>query len=85
VPLNEKENLADLATALAIPIILVVGIKLGCINHSVLTVEAIKARQLSLHGWVANYIDPSMLFAKENIATITKRLQIPPMLECDYL
>ena len=81
VPLNEKENLADLATALAIPIILVVGIKLGCINHSLLTVEAIKARQLTLHGWVANLIDPEMQFLQENVQTITKQLQLAPMFE----
>jgi len=81
VPLNEKESFADLATALAIPVILVVGIKLGCINHSMLTVEAIKARQLSLHGWVANHIDPEMQFLQENIQAITSRLQLAPMLE----
>ena len=81
VPLNEKENLADLATALAIPIILVVGIKLGCINHSLLSAEAINARQLTLHGWVANHIDPEMPFQQENIQTITKQLQLAPMFE----
>ena len=81
VPLNEKENIADLAAALAIPVILVVGMKLGCINHSVLTVEAIKARQLSLHGWVANQIDPEMTFLQENIQAISKQLQLAPIFE----
>ena len=85
VPLNEKENLADLATALAIPIILVVGIKLGCINHSVLTVEAIKARQLTLHGWVANLIDPEMPFLQENIQAISKQLQLTPIFESKWV
>lgn len=85
VPLNEKENLVELASALAIPIILVVGIKLGCINHSVLTVEAIKARQLSLHGWVANLIDTDMPFQQENIQTITKQLQLAPMFESKWV
>ena len=81
VPLNEKDSLADLAEALAIPIILVVGMKLGCINHSLLTAEAIKARGLTLHGWVANHIDPNMTMRKENIETISEQLQLEPMFE----
>lgn len=85
VPLNEKENLADLAAALAIPVVLVVGIKLGCINHSVLTVEAIKARQLSLYGWVANLLDPEMPFLQENIQTITSQLQLAPLFESKWV
>lgn len=85
VPLNEKESLADLAVALAIPIVLVVGMKLGCINHSLLTAEAIKARGLTLHGWVANHIDPNMTMRKENIETITERLQLAPMFESRWV
>ena len=81
MPLNEKDSLADLAEALAIPIILVVGMKLGCINHSLLTAEAIKARGLTLHGWVANHIDPNMTMRKENIETISEQLQLEPMFE----
>ena len=81
VPLNEKENIADLAAALAIPMILVVGIKLGCINHSVLTTEAIKVRKLNFHGWVANHIDPEMPFLQENILAISKQLQLAPIFE----
>ena len=84
VPLNEKENLADLAAALAIPIILVVGMKLGCINHCLLSAEAIKARQLTLHGWVANHIDPEMPFLQENIQTLTKQLELAPMFESKW-
>lgn len=85
VPLNEKESLADLAEALALPIILVVGMKLGCINHSLLTAEAIKARGLTLHGWVANHIEPNMLMRIENIETITKKLNTEPMFEARWL
>ena len=81
VPLNDKETLADLASAFDIPIVLVVGIKLGCINHTLLTAEAIKARQLKLHGWIANHIEPNMLFAKENIVTIAKVLNMDCMFE----
>jgi dethiobiotin synthetase len=68
VPLNSKESMADLAAALNIPVILVVGMKLGCINHSLLTVEAIQARNLNLHGWIANKIAPDMPFCMENYA-----------------
>jgi dethiobiotin synthetase len=74
VPINDSENMADLAAALDIPIILVVGMKLGCINHSLLTAEAIKARNLTLHGWVANKIAPDMAYCDENIAAITQQL-----------
>lgn len=76
VPLNNKESMADLAVALNIPVILVVGMKLGCINHSLLTVEAIQARNLNFNGWVANQIAPEMPFLDENIATLTQRLQM---------
>jgi len=85
VPLNDEEDMADLAAALDIPIILVVGLKLGCINHSLLTVEAIKARKLSLHGWVANHIDPEMDMQKENIKTITQKLGMEPILVSEWV
>jgi dethiobiotin synthetase len=80
VPLNAKANMADLAIALGIPSILVVGMRLGCINHGLLTVEAIKSRGLALHGWIANHIDPEMDVQKENIQTITRQLGLEPML-----
>jgi len=80
VPLNENETLADLAVILNIPVILVTGIKLGCINHTLLTVEAIKKRNLCFHGWVANCIDPSMKATTENINTLTARLKAMPLL-----
>ena len=80
VPLNDKETLADLVAALHIPVIVVVGVKLGCINHTLLTVEAITARGLRLHGWVANHIDLKMEAAEENVATLIKRLGAAPML-----
>lgn len=85
VPLNQSETMADLAIALDIPTILVVGMRLGCINHSLLTVEAIKARGLTLHGWVANHIDPEMDMQKENIQTITKQLGLEPMLVSEWV
>lgn len=85
VPLNSSVSLADLAEALAIPVVLVVGMKLGCINHSLLTVEAIKVRGLTLHGWVANHIDPEMALVEENVQTITGRLGLPPLFESKWV
>ena len=84
VPLNQSENMADLTAALTIPIILVVGMKLGCINHSLLTVEAIKSRNLNLHGWVANHMDPEMPLLQENIQTISEQLRLAPIFESKW-
>jgi dethiobiotin synthetase len=80
VPLNATQSTADLALALNIPIILVVNIKLGCINHSLLTVEAIQARNLTLHGWVANRLDQNMHALAENEATLSQRIQAPKLI-----
>lgn len=77
VPLNETETLADLAIALAAPVVLVVGLRLGCLNHALLTAEAIAADGLVLAGWVANSIDPAMACRDENIATLRARLPAP--------
>ncbi|CAN4274988.1 BioD Dethiobiotin synthetase [Methylophilaceae bacterium] len=74
VPLNNSNDIADLAKALNIPIIVVVGIKLGCINHALLTIESIKARNCPIKGWVANLIDSQMQCASDNIASIEKKL-----------
>jgi len=59
VPLNEQATLADLAVKLALPVVLVVGVRLGCINHALLSVEAIKASGLPLYGWIANTVEPN--------------------------
>lgn len=72
--LNGEQTMADLAVALNIPAILVVGMRLGCINHTLLTVEAIEARKLTLHGWVANQIDPNMHALVENEAALIARI-----------
>ena len=77
VPLNENETIADLVDALNIPVILVVGIKLGCINHSLLTVEAILRRGQKLFGWIANIVDKDMLVADENISSLKQRIKQP--------
>lgn len=85
VPLNNKESMADLAATLDVPIILVVGMKLGCINHSLLTVEAIKSRNLQLHGWVANQIEPNMPMFEENEASLVVRIKQPKLFSLKYL
>ena len=77
VPINEHQDLGDLAGALQMPIILVVGLRLGCINHALLTVAAIAQRGLTLAGWVANTLDPNMPYLHENIDTLRARIQAP--------
>jgi dethiobiotin synthetase len=75
VPLTDTQDTADLAVALNLPVVLVVGMRLGCISHALLTAEAIAARGLHLAGWVANRVDPAMSFVDENIAAIRERLE----------
>jgi dethiobiotin synthetase len=77
VPLNDHETSADLAQRLALPVVLVVGMRLGCLNHALLTVEAIRARGLTVAGWVANHIDAAMAYADNNVATLSARLGAP--------
>lgn len=77
VPLAGRETLADLAVALGLPVILVVGVRLGCINHAVLTAEAIAHDGLHLAGWVANIVDPQTSRLEENLATLAERLPAP--------
>jgi dethiobiotin synthetase len=77
VPFSEGFDSADLAQQLGLPVVLVVGLRLGCINHALLTCEAIKARGLMLAGWVANEIDPEMRFADENIEALLLNIPAP--------
>lgn len=77
VPLGEHADTADLAARLRLPVVLVVGLRLGCLNHALLTAEAIAARGLALAGWVANHIDPAMPAAEENVAALRARLGAP--------
>jgi dethiobiotin synthetase len=74
VPLADQDNLSDLAIALKLPVILVVGVRLGCISHALLTAEAIARDGLQLAGWVANIIDPKTSRLEENLATLAERL-----------
>jgi dethiobiotin synthetase len=77
VPLGDGVDSADLAVRLDLPVILVVGMRLGCISHALLTAEAIAARGLTLAGWIANRIDPAMAHQQENIASLRQRLPAP--------
>lgn len=77
VPLNDEFDTADLAEQLALPVVLVVGLRLGCISHALLTVEAILARGLKLAGWVANETQADMAFADENVLALEQRIPAP--------
>jgi dethiobiotin synthetase len=77
VPLNDKHDTADLAQQLDLPVVLVVGLRLGCISQALLTLEAIQSRGLSVMGWVANTIDPDMGHLQGNIDTLRARIAAP--------
>lgn len=77
VPLNAHQTSADLVQALNIPVILVVGMRLGCLNHALLTQQAILSSGLKLAGWVANVIDPDMPYLNENIQSLKTRIHAP--------
>jgi dethiobiotin synthetase len=74
VPLNPRETMADLVRILRLPVILVVGVRLGCINHALLTVDAIRYDGLQLAGWVANILDDTMPALAENIDALKQRI-----------
>ena len=84
VPLNSSENAADLAYYFGLPVILVVGVRLGCMNHALLTAQAIRARGLKLAGWIANRIDPAMPVAEENVTALAERLAAPLLGEIEF-
>lgn len=77
VPLSATQDGADLAQALGLPVLLVVGLRLGCLNHAVLTAESITARGLRLAGWVVNHIDHDMPEQQANIDWLQSRLNAP--------
>jgi len=77
VPMDARYTLADLAVGLNLPVVLVVGLRLGCINHALLTAEAIASRGLTLAGWVGNSIDPGFERLAENLDTLGARLAAP--------
>ena len=74
VPLSDTVSIADLAVALQLPVVLVVGLKLGCLNHALLTAHAIRARGLPLAGWIASRVDPAMLEPEANMDWLRQQL-----------
>ncbi|MCL4471515.1 MAG: dethiobiotin synthase [Gammaproteobacteria bacterium] len=84
VPLNRREDTADMAQRLGVPVILVVGMRLGCLNHALLSAQVMKQRGLRLAGWVANQIEPGMPFLRENVAALEHGLQAPLLGEVPY-
>ena len=77
VPLAPALDARDLAAALGLPVVLVVGLRLGCLNHALLTAESVRAAGLRLAGWIANAIDPGMAAPGENVAALAERLSAP--------
>ncbi len=77
VPLNTKETWLDFLTLSKVPVVLVVGMTLGCINHALLSASVLKTSQIECAGWIANFLDPEMLCLEENIVTLKSFLDIP--------
>ena len=77
VPIDATHDMLDIAAHLRLPVLLVVGIRLGCLNHALLSTAAIRARGLGLAGWVANCIDPRMAALAANVKALSERLQAP--------
>jgi dethiobiotin synthetase len=77
VPLNRQERIADLAKAINYPVILVVGLRLGCINHALLSIAAIERSGLQCVGWIANQVDPDMACIEENRETLRLNINVP--------
>ena len=84
-PLNDCEDNSDLAKSLALPVIIVVAIRLGCINHAKLTWQAIQHSGIPCAGWIAVCVDPDMLKPDENIQTIKTALNVPLLGVLPYL
>jgi dethiobiotin synthetase len=78
-PISERESMADLARALHVPVLLVVGLKLGCLNHARLTLEAIRRAGCPFAGWIGNHIDPDFRVPAENLATLRQLLGAAPL------
>lgn len=84
VPLNEKQDSAELAQQIELPVILVVGMRLGCLGHALLTADAIAAYGLRLAGWVANVLEADIPVLRENIAALEQRLPAPLLGVLEY-
>jgi dethiobiotin synthetase len=85
VPLNETETMADFCVTLGFPVIIVVGMRLGCLNHALLTVQAVRAAGLSVAGWVANCAEPEMAAFEDNLQSLRDLLSAPLLGVIPYL
>ena len=74
-PLDQSRNISDLIKHIDIPVIVIVGIKLGCLNHAILTMKALEQKEQRVFGWIANMVDPNMAFQKENIAHLKGKIK----------
>jgi dethiobiotin synthetase len=79
VPLGPQSAMSDLARALGLPVVLVVGMRLGCLNQALLSVEAIRRDGAAFAGWVANRIDPGMPLFERNLAALEQRIGLAPL------
>jgi dethiobiotin synthetase len=84
VPIGPREDMLDLARALGLPVVLVVGVRLGCLNHALATELAIRMRGLELAGWVANRVDPSMDAADASVAALDARIAAPRLADLGW-
>jgi dethiobiotin synthetase len=84
VPLGPSIDMRDLAVRLGLPVILVVGLRLGCLNHALLTAESVERAGVELGGWVANHIDPDMAGVDQNVRALESRLRAPLLARIPY-
>lgn len=84
VPLGPRFDTADLAERLDLPVLIVVGLRLGCINHALLTVEAVASRNLRIVGWIANCVDPGMARLPQNVDALRSRIDHPLLAQIDW-
>lgn len=77
VPLGRRLDVVDIPARLALPVVLVVGLRLGCLNHALLSVALLQARGLRLAGWIGNCIDPAMARVPQNLETLRARIKAP--------
>lgn len=85
LPLGEGRYMSEVVQAMKLPVILVVGMKLGCLNHALLTVEAIERDGVVIAGWIANQVDPSMMNQMDNLATLQHMITAPFLGHIPYL
>lgn len=85
MPVNDHQTIADVAAALRMPVILVVGVRLGCLNHATLTAKSIDASEVAFAGWIASVIDPAMARLEENLTALMRCVGQPPLAVVPYL